>query len=95
MKRILAVVAIIGLFSSVAFAGAVKTYQVTGPVLEVTGDMVVVQKGSDRWEIVLGPGVKVTGELKVGSKVTVEYRMEATKVDVKEQAKAEETKKKK
>jgi hypothetical protein len=95
MKRILAVVAIIGLFSSVAFAGAVKTYQVTGPVLEVTGDMVVVQKGSDRWEIALGPGVKVTGELKVGSKVTVEYRMEATKVDVKEQAKAEETKKKK
>ncbi len=95
MKRILAVVAIIGLFSSVAFAGTVKTYQVTGPVLEVTGDMVVVQKGSDRWEIALGPGAKVTGELKVGSKVTVEYRMEATKVDVKEQAKAEETKKKK
>jgi hypothetical protein len=95
MKRILAVVAIIGLFSSVAFAGAVKTYQVTGPVLEVTGDMVVVQKGSDRWEIALGPGAKVTGELKVGAKVTVEYRMEATKVDVKEQAKAEETKKKK
>ena len=45
MKRILAVVAIIGLFSSVAFAGPVKTYQVTGPVLEVTSDMVAVQKG--------------------------------------------------
>ena len=30
MKRILAVVAIIGLFSSVAFAGPIKTYQVTG-----------------------------------------------------------------
>jgi hypothetical protein len=48
MKRILAVVAIIGFFTSVAFAGAVKTYQVTGPVLEVSKDMVAVQKGKDR-----------------------------------------------
>ncbi len=88
MKRILAVVAIIGLFSSVAFAGPVKTYQVTGPVLEVTSDMVAVKKGSDRWEIALGPDTKVTGDLKVGSKVTIEYRMTATKVDVKESAKA-------
>ena len=37
----------------------------------------------------------MTGDLKVGSKVTIEYRMAATKVDVKEQAKAKETKKKK
>ena len=86
MKRILAVVAIIGLFSSVAFAAPIKTYQVTGPVLEVTSDMVAVQKGKDRWEIALGPDTKVTGDLKVGSKVTIEYRMTATKVDVKEQA---------
>jgi hypothetical protein len=91
MKRILAVVAIIGLFSSVAFAGAIKTYQVTGPVLEVTSDMVAVKKGSDRWEIALGPDTKVTGDLKVGSKVTIEYRMTATKVDVKEAAKAKGT----
>jgi hypothetical protein len=95
MKRILAVVAIIGLFSSIAFAGAVKTYQVTGPVLEVTSDMVAVQKGKERWEIARSPDTKVTGDLKVGSKVTVEYRMTATKVDVKEQAKAKETKTKK
>ncbi len=95
MKRILALAVIIGLFSSIAFAGAVKTYQVTGPVLEVTSDMVVVQKGSERWEIALGPDTKVTGDLKVGSKVTIEYRMTATKVDIKEQAKAKETKKKK
>ena len=92
MKRILAVVAIIGLFSSVAFAGPIKTYQVTGPVLEVTSDMVAVKKkGTDRWEIALGPDTKVAGDLKVGSKVTIEYRMTATKVDVKEPAKAKET----
>ena len=95
MKRILTVVAIIGLFSSVAFAAPIKTYQVTGPVLEVTSDMVAVKKGKDRWEIALSPDTKVTGDLKVGSKVTIEYRMTATKVDVKESAKAKETKKKK
>jgi hypothetical protein len=37
----------------------------------------------------------VTGDLKVGSKVTIEYRMMATTVDVKEPAKAKETKTKK
>ena len=31
--------------ATTAFAGAPKTYQVTGPVLEVKDDMVVVQKG--------------------------------------------------
>jgi hypothetical protein len=95
MKRILAVVAVLAFFSSVAFAAPVKTYQVTGPVLEVTDDMVAVQKGKDRWEIARGPDTKVTGDLKVGSKVTIEYSMTATKVEVKEQTKAKETKKKK
>ena len=46
--------------------------------------MVAVHKGRDRWEIAIGPDTKVTKELKV-----------ASKVDVKEQAKAKETKKKK
>ena len=94
MKRTLAILAIIGLLSTVAVAAPVKTYQVTGPVLEVTSDMVAVQKGKDRWEIALGPDTKVTGDLKVGSKVTIEYRMTATKVEVKEPAKAKEPKKK-
>jgi len=64
-------------------AAASKTYQVTGPVLEVTNDVIVVQKGNDRWEIARDAGTKVTGELKVGAKVTIEYRMTATAVDVK------------
>jgi RNase P/RNase MRP subunit p29 len=62
---------------------AAKTYQVTGPVLELTSDMIVVQKGSDRWQIARDAATKVTGDLKVGSKVTIEYRMTATSVDVK------------
>ena len=63
-----------------------KAYQVTGPVLEVTDSTIVVQKGKDRWEIGRDASTKVTGELKVGAKVTVEYRMTATSVDVKPEA---------
>lgn len=84
--------AIFVFFSSLAFAGAVKTYQVTGPVLDVSDDMVAVQKGSDRWEIARSADTKVTGDLKKGAKVTIEYRMTATKVEVKDKAKPKETK---
>ena len=64
-----------------ALARQPKTYQVTGPVLEVADDLIVVQKGKDKWEISRGPDTKVTGDLKVGSKVTVEYRMSAATVE--------------
>jgi hypothetical protein len=64
-------------------AAATKTYQVTGPVLEVNDTMIAVQKGKDRWEIARDASTKVTGDLKVGAKVTIEYRMTATAVDVK------------
>ena len=93
MKRVLALTAIFALCATLAFAGAVKTYQVTGPVLEVTDDMIAVQKGKDRWEIAKSADTKVVGDLKVGCKVTIEYRMTATKVEVKDKAKG--TKKKK
>ena len=69
--------------SGFAVAAAPKTYQVTGPVLEVTDSMIAVKKGQDRWEVVRTPGTKVTGDLKVGSKVTIEYTMTAVNVDAK------------
>ena len=68
--------------SSVALA-ADKTYQVTGPVLEVTDSMIAVQKGKDRWEIKRDSNTKVTGDLKVGEKVTITYTMSATDIEVK------------
>jgi hypothetical protein len=67
--------------SSVILAAGAKTYQVTGTVLESTPTMVTVQKGTDRWEIDIDPQTKVTGELKVGSTVTITYVMSASKVD--------------
>jgi hypothetical protein len=62
---------------------AAKTYQVTGPVLELTETKIVVQKGDEKWEVARDAETKVTGELKVGAKVTIEYRMVATKASVK------------
>lgn len=73
-----------------AHAAQPKTYQVTGPVLELTSDMIVIKKGSDRWEIARDASTKVTGDLKVGATVTIQYRMTAASVDVK----AEKAKKK-
>ena len=72
----------LALSSTILGAGA-KTYQVTGPVLEVTDSMVAVQKGKDRWEINRDANTKVTGDLKVGDKVTITYTMSATQVEVK------------
>jgi hypothetical protein len=95
MKKMLVVLVLILVLPTFAAAAAVKTYQVTGPVLEVTDSAIVVQKGNDRWELARDKDTNVSGDLKVGNKVTIEYRMIATKVEVKEAKKAEakETKK--
>jgi hypothetical protein len=82
-KLFVAVLLIAALSTSIHAAPATKTYQVTGPVLELTADKIVVQKGKDRWEIARDAGTKVTGDLKVGAKVTIEYRMTAASIEVK------------
>ena len=64
-------------------AGDAKSYQVSGPVLEVTPTTITVQKGSEKWQINRDASTKVTGEPKVGSKVTVYYTMTATEISVK------------
>ena len=71
------------LSASSAFALGTETYQVTGPILELTEDVIVVKKGRDKWEIARNSETKVTGDLKVGSKVTIMYRMTAASADVK------------
>jgi len=82
--KVLALAIGLALLSSVpAWAGSVNNYQVTGPVLEVNNDMIAVQKGKDRWELARDASTKVNGDLAVGAKVTIQYRMIATEVDVK------------
>jgi hypothetical protein len=70
------------LVAQLADARPPKKYQVTGKVLEVTADYIAVDKAGDRWEIGRDANTKVTGTLKVGEKVTIEYQMSATRVEV-------------
>lgn len=88
MKRSLVLVALLAV-APLAMAG--KTYQVTGPIVSVDDKTIVVEKGKDKWEIARDATTKVTGDLKVGEKVTIEYSMTAVTVTVKE---AKEGKKK-
>jgi hypothetical protein len=70
-------------FATAAEAGGPKTYQATGPVLEVNDSMIAVQNGKARWEIGRDANTKVTGDPKVGGKVTIFYKMTATAVEAK------------
>ena len=81
MKGFVLMVCAVVFFSTVAFAGPVQ-YQVTGPVLEVTDTAIVVQKGNEKWEIARDKATVISGDLKVGSKVTVFYTMQAAKIEV-------------
>jgi hypothetical protein len=83
MKRSMIQISILLLISVLLVSAGAKTYQVTGSVLDIKGDVVTVQKGTEKWEITLDKSTKVTGDLKVGSKVTIEYEMKATTIDVK------------
>jgi len=94
MKKILIFACAFLFVATVAFAAGPNKYQVTGPVLEIKGDVIVLKKGNDKWEVTRDASTKVTGDLKVGSKVTVEYKMTATKIEVKEEKKADTKKKK-
>ncbi len=77
-KSVLLAIAIVGLATAPAFA-ATKSYQVTGPVTAMTDDSITVQKGSEKWEIAKGTA-GVPADVKIGSKVTVQYSMTADSV---------------
>lgn len=82
----LATAFLLGALSAPALA-ADKTYQVTGPVLEVSDTSITVEKGKEKWQLARTNDTKVTGDLKVGSKVTIAYTMTAVSVEVKGDAK--------
>ena len=72
-----------------ASADTAKTYQVTGPIVELTDKTIVVQKGDERWEIARDEKARVNGDLKIGSKVTIHYRMTATTIESKTDGKTD------
>ena len=81
-KSILVLCAI--LFLSTTVVAGWAQYQVTGPVLEVREDLIVEQKGTEKWEIARDKATPISGDLKVGAKVTVFYTMQASKIEIKE-----------
>lgn len=83
MKTLLSIIAASSIaLASTSFAGP-STYQVTGPVTALTDTVITVQKGKDLWQIAKTADTKVTGDLKVGSKVTVTYTMTAASIEAK------------
>ncbi|WP_374088885.1 hypothetical protein [Methylomicrobium lacus] len=80
MKKMLGF--IIALFvTAPSFAG--KTYQVTGPVVDISESAIVIQKGKEKWEIAKDANTQIKGDLQKGAKVTVDYTMSATNIEVK------------
>lgn len=75
-------------------AAEAKFYQVTGPVLALTATTITVQKGDDKWELNRNSNTKIKGDLKVGSKVTIYYKMIAEEIEVKDAKGGEQGKKK-
>ena len=95
MKRtLLSLIAAIVALSGVAFAGSPSTYQVTGPVTAVDDTMITVMKGKEKFEVARDSSTKVTGDLKVGDKVTIMYTMTAKEVEVKSADKKDDKAKK-
>jgi hypothetical protein len=85
MRRIALAVALAALAGTVSAAD--KTYQVTGPVVDVTPDAIVVQKGNEKWQIARTADTKASAEPKKGDKVTVQYKMTATSIEAKPEKK--------
>jgi hypothetical protein len=97
MKKLLFSIGL-AVLGSCLFAGNLraveaKTYQVTGPVLEITDTYIVVQKGDDKWQIACDKNT-TAANIKVGDKVTIHYQMVAKNVELKsDKAKPEKAEK--
>ena len=90
MKRL-----VVGFAAMLFAASAAFAYQVTGPVLDVDDKSITVEKGKEKWKIKRDKDTKVTGgDLKKGSRVTIEYEMTASSIEVKD-AKGKDAKKEK
>ncbi len=91
MKRLLSLLIAVAFVASASLALA-KDYQVTGPVVDVKDDQIVVKKGNENWELARDKDTKGAAEIKKGDRVTIKYKMIATSVESKSAAKAEKSK---
>ena len=72
---------------SAASLAVAKDSQVTGSVVDVKDDVIVVKKGNENWEIARDKNTKTTGEIKKGDRVMIKYKMTATSIEGKEPTK--------
>jgi hypothetical protein len=80
LKRLLVAVLVIPFVMTGAALADDHNYQVTGPVLAVSPTSITVKKGKDPWTVSRDANTQVTGNLAVGSKVTIKYHMVADTV---------------
>jgi hypothetical protein len=70
MKSTLAVL-LAAIFLSAASVVTAKDYQVTGPVVDVKDDVIIVKKGTENWEIARDKNTKTSGDIKKGDRVMI------------------------
>lgn len=76
-------------------APAAFAYQVTGTVVDVSDAKIVVDKDGEKHEMARTKETKASGAVKKGDKVTVQYKMTATSIEVKKDDKGKKDDKKK
>jgi hypothetical protein len=82
MHKFLATAAVaLALVASNAAAES-KTYKISGPVVAVDDNKIVIQKGKEKIELARSDDSNIPSDVKVGDKVTAEYAMTATTVNV-------------
>jgi hypothetical protein len=87
MKRLFGFV-VMALFLSAASLVFAKDYQVTGPVVDIKDDAIVVKKGTENWEIARDKNTKAPADIKKGDRVMIKYKMTATSIESKDSGKA-------
>jgi hypothetical protein len=83
---------VIAIFLSVGSLVWAKDYQVTGPVVDVKDDVIIVKKGNENWEIARDKNTKAPADIKKGDRVMIKYKMTATSIESKDSKAKTDTK---
>jgi hypothetical protein len=89
MKRTILAVAIVLALVVPSIAYAVDKYQATGPVTDFEKDksITILKGGKEKHEFTIDKDTKISGDVKKDSKVEVKFKMVATSIEVKDEAK--------
>ena len=82
LRRLLLVASVLPALH-VCAASTTKTYQVTGQIVSINDNVIVVQKGEAKYELSRKTKTKGAEKAKVGDTVTITYHMVAEKLETK------------